>query len=528
MMKKLFIFLIMICVLSSFVYASNSERFDTNVVGADIKAVLQGIALRAGKSIVINGELEGTVTVHLRQKTLKETLDYLSKIFNFNCSYDGDVITVSPIEIGNVSRTFKIKYAELDYVKSSLALIVSDKQISIDKLDSSVTVSATAQQIQRIEEQLKWIDVPQQQVYLKVRIVQLNRSVSDNLGLSWQHPSYSFGSGAGSTNLKWTVTPNAESIVSKGIIVAEPSVSTINGREAKLSMAQSIPIFSTNVEDGITTTTVTYQDVGIFLNATPRINEDGTITCNIKPTVKAIEQWVQSGTSKAPQISTREAQTIARVQSGKTIVIGGLVQDSDIKNITGVTGFYKLPLLGNLFKTKNNELSQTEVFIFITPEIQDDLKTATDNAEKAIGVKMAEEDEAFKLRNMFKDAELKNPIIEKPKKEEPQHEHQIPEIVPVIAPPNTVPSIIEPETVTEVREPDEVISEKDDSEQEDKVSKKFRLFKWFSKKSSALDTYVEPEQPVVEPDQPVAEDVIFTEDVKTEEEAKQAVGRGDF
>lgn len=384
--RKFFLISLLISLLSFGIAFAAEERFDTNVVNANLITTLQGIALKSGKNIVINGDLKGTVTIYLKQKTVSETLEYLGDIFDFNCTYDGNVIIVSPSEYGNQSKAFQIKHADLAFVKSSLMLFIPEKKISASIPDSSITIHGTPAQIAEAEKQIALIDIPQQQIVIKVKIVQINQKVADNLGLNWVMSPFSLSSAGGTPEFKWAVTPNIEKVESKGKILAEPSIATINGREAKLSMGQSVPLFTTTVSsDGTVTTNITYQDVGIFLITTPRVNDDGTITCQIKPTIKIIEQWVSSGNAKAPQISTREAQTVARVQSGKTIIIGGLIQDNELKSINSVPALGKLPFFGALFRNKNTEITNSEVFIFITPEIVDDLNTATINAKKAVG-----------------------------------------------------------------------------------------------------------------------------------------------
>ena len=77
-----------------------------------------------------------------------------------------------------------------------------------------------------------------------------------------------------------------------------------------------------------------------------------------------------TGTSQGyPTISQREAETSATVRDGETFIIGGLTQDSDLKNDTIIPGVGDIPGLGELFKYTNDTLSKTELYIVVTPHI---------------------------------------------------------------------------------------------------------------------------------------------------------------
>ena len=92
----------------------------------------------------------------------------------------------------------------------------------------------------------------------------------------------------------------------------------------------------------------------------------------LKPSVSTISQWVESGNNKAPQISERSAETTVRVKSGETILLGGLLKDEEIKSIRQIPFLAKLPVLGELFKTRSIDKRETEIVIAITPIIVND------------------------------------------------------------------------------------------------------------------------------------------------------------
>lgn len=384
-MLRIVISSILVIALCTGVVAAE-ERFDTRVTDANLTVTLQGIAMRAGKELALNGRFENNppITLDLTNRTVHETLAIVSKIANFNYSISDNLIMISPADIGTQNRSYKLKYVDMKEAKKALALFMPEAKIAINELDHTVSVDGTAAQHEKVKSILESLDVPQKQISIKAKIIEISRTEALKLGFNISMPTYdsassgsTAGSGSGSlgSKIQWAVTSEAEKAFANGKTLAQPHITTINGREAKLLVGQIIPVFSTIVStDGTRSTTIQEKEVGINVETTPRINEDNTITVPIKTSIKAIAQWVSNGLNKAPQISTREAKTVARVQSGQTIVIGGLLQDSEIKNLSEVPGISKIPILGELFKSRSNSREQIETFIFITPVIVDDLK----------------------------------------------------------------------------------------------------------------------------------------------------------
>ena len=113
-------------------------------------------------------------------------------------------------------------------------------------------------------------------------------------------------------------------------------------------------------------------DIGIILDVTPQIAEDGTIIMNIHPSItdKTGEKVTPDGKTTFPLLSVRETDTTVRVRDGQTIIIAGLMQERIEEAITGVPGLQSLPVLGGLFRYKTATKKNTELVIMITPTLQ--------------------------------------------------------------------------------------------------------------------------------------------------------------
>lgn len=170
-------------------------------------------------------------------------------------------------------------------------------------------------------------------------------------------------------------------------IMSSPKILTLNNQTALLKVVDNIVYFSVDIDrtvgDGgvVTTdfeTNIHTVPVGFVMSVTPYVDEFNTVTLNVRPTISRIIGQVKDPNpdlakedviSEIPLIQVREVESILKVHTGETAVIGGLMQDNDSKNTSGVPYLSRLPGVGNLFKYKDNENTKTELVIFIRPQV---------------------------------------------------------------------------------------------------------------------------------------------------------------
>jgi MSHA biogenesis protein MshL len=159
-------------------------------------------------------------------------------------------------------------------------------------------------------------------------------------------------------------------------ILSSPNISTLNNQKAVIRVGNQDVYFITGAVATQTAVTQTVQpmtiDIGILLDVTPQIAEDGTIIMNIHPSItdKTGEKTTPDGKSTFPLLSVRETDTTVRVRDGQTIIIAGLMQERTQENYTGVPFLHSLPLLGGLFRYKTGTKINSELVIMITPTLQ--------------------------------------------------------------------------------------------------------------------------------------------------------------
>ncbi|MCS6860404.1 MAG: hypothetical protein NZT92_08815, partial [Abditibacteriales bacterium] len=175
-------------------------------------------------------------------------------------------------------------------------------------------------------------------------------------------------------------------------VISRPQVTTLDNVPATISIGQQFPYVS-----GIVDTTtgsraeVEFADIAIRLDVTPHVSGvQGLIQMDIVQTVNELVQIVTpSPGQQAPVIGTREATTSVQVQSGQTIVLGGIIRDSDSRTINKVPFLGDLPLIGGLFRSTDKTRTRTELMIFITPYVvrdEEGINEMTNLAKKQLNV----------------------------------------------------------------------------------------------------------------------------------------------
>jgi MSHA type pilus biogenesis protein MshL len=159
-------------------------------------------------------------------------------------------------------------------------------------------------------------------------------------------------------------------------ILSNPTLSTLNNQKAMIRVGDQDVFFIVGAVATESTVTQTIQpvtiDIGIILDVTPQIAEDGTILMSIHPSIthKTGEKTSPDGKNTFPLLSVRETDTTVRVRDGQTIIIAGLIAERKDNTSIGVPLLKSIPLLGNLFKYKSEEKRNAELVIMITPTVQ--------------------------------------------------------------------------------------------------------------------------------------------------------------
>jgi general secretion pathway protein D len=174
-------------------------------------------------------------------------------------------------------------------------------------------------------------------------------------------------------------------------IIATPSTVTMDNQEAELKVAQEVPFVTGSFSNTGNTgnngevnpfTTVQREEVGTILKITPQINAEGALV-QMKIELESSSLTGDSGDANSLITNKRTISTNVLIEDGGIIVLGGLIQDSDIRGEQRVPYLGRIPVIGALFKTRSRQTDKTNLMVFIRPKIlRDGVATALETGAK--------------------------------------------------------------------------------------------------------------------------------------------------
>jgi pilus assembly protein CpaC len=262
------------------------------------------------------------------------------------------------------------------------------------------------------------------QVKLKVQIIEVDRTKIDSLGINifnqgkntsavqtGQFPSV--GTTTTTTTTNGAATPPTLSIsnplnllfynssLNLGVtiqdlankqvlqILAEPTITTLSGQKASFLSGGEFPFPVVQGSSGGTTSiTIQFRSYGVKLEFTPIANDDGTIQLKVTPEVSALDftNAVTISGYTIPAIATRRADTQVELRDGQSFAISGLLDHRTTDILSKMPGIGDVPVLGQLFRSKNINHSTVELVVIVTPTIVDPLTNATEPREPKLPV----------------------------------------------------------------------------------------------------------------------------------------------
>lgn len=157
-------------------------------------------------------------------------------------------------------------------------------------------------------------------------------------------------------------------------VLANPRLMVVHNEEARINIGDRIPyVITTTTGTGNNTSVseeIKFIDVGLSLVVTPRINDEGFITMSIRPEISSRTNTLVTPTNnQIPVVNTTFVESTVMVKDGMSVILGGLKRDDVSETSRGMPFVQDIPLLGNLFKNRNESVTRTEIVLFITPKI---------------------------------------------------------------------------------------------------------------------------------------------------------------
>lgn len=261
-------------------------------------------------------------------------------------------------------------------------------RVAADDSRNALVVRAPRAQHAEIEGLLRELDSPARQVLLEATIAEVTLNDRLDIGTRWFFESGNFdfrssdqagavaGNPEGFTAIFGSggadVALSALASVTDVKVISAPTLMVIDNKEGILQIGDQVPIVTSQSQEQTANAPilaqVEYRDTGIILRVRPRVDSGGRVTLEISLEVSGVQETNTSGID-SPTIRQRKVQTSVALIDGQTLALGGLVQETDNLNRSEVPGLGKVPILGNLFRSKDNRRGRTELLILIRPRV---------------------------------------------------------------------------------------------------------------------------------------------------------------
>lgn len=363
------------------------------------------------------------VSLRWEKVTAQQALSALLVNYNFQLNEDPKThiarITVKDPAAPDplVTRVFQLKYANPTNMLESVTTALTDKRSKAvsDARTSQVVVVATEKELNNVEKLIEELDTPTKQVLIEARLVETSMNPSTIKGINWsgtltaQHLNFGNNLKKDSGNsMNNTLVDNpipkmlmdtakgfnpatafldADGVsavlsfmnqYSEAKVLASPRAVTLDNETAYISVSRAEPIFknTAGTQGSPGGSEVTYTNLGVLLNVTPRISANNYVNLRVTPEVSRVfqtrEKVVAGQVTQADSYDIRKIDTRVMIPSGNTLVLGGLITDDIRKSNSKVPFFGDIPILGGAFRSDSKDRQKGNLIIFITPTIVQD------------------------------------------------------------------------------------------------------------------------------------------------------------
>jgi type IV pilus assembly protein PilQ len=390
--------------------ASRSARVSLDVQGADVKTVLRTLSEASGRNIIPGKDVRGEVSMALHNVPWRDALNSLCRAQALGYKEENGIIRVAPLDLIQnedlnsraadrkaedllplETHLVHVSYANVDELKGPIAATLTKRgRVDSDPRTSTLLITDIPERAASAEKMAMTLDSRTPQITIVAKLVDVDAASGLDYGVQWQ-TSKSGGTVTGTGNLNRALSAadtasgaptfrigtigtgdsnpfllrlQALSTEHKANIISNPTITTVDNREARILVGQKIPLIVADAAGNAITQLTT---IGIQMRVTPHLNTDNKITMDIHPEVSdlASQATVQGGVI----INTSEADTRVMVEDGQTAVIGGLIRNNESTLTSGVPILSKIPFIGNLFRSVSKVSQKRELMILVTPHL---------------------------------------------------------------------------------------------------------------------------------------------------------------
>ena len=407
-------FLMCFLILWTTYSAAENRVFSLRLKQAPMVATLQQLALEQNTNLMIDDELEGTLSLQLDNVDFDRLLRSVAKIKGLSFYQENDIYYLGkpsqheqyaekmtepmaisgeslPSETPLVSTTVKLHFAKASDVMKSLttgsgSLLSPSGTITFDDRSNVLLIQDDARSLKNIKKLIAELDKPIEQIVIEARIVTITDESLKELGVRWGifNPTEAAHRVSGSldangfsnisnnlnVNFATTVTPAGSLALERENnveIIASPRLLTTNKKSASIKQGTEIPYVVTNGKND--TQSVEFREAVLGLEVTPHISKDNNILLDLLVSQNSPGNRVAYGQNEVVSIDKQEINTQVFAKDGETIVLGGVFHDTITKGVDKVPLLGDIPGIKRLFSKESERHQKRELVIFVTPHI---------------------------------------------------------------------------------------------------------------------------------------------------------------
>lgn len=371
-----------------------------------LKGIFEALAKTTNINFILDKDVpsDQKATIFVKSMAFKDAFDLLlqsnqleKKVLSENSAiiYVNDVLHQRDYR-DLIVRSYTLDYADAKQLSTILRSMLNVKQIEIDPRLNTLILKDSAEVLALAEKIIQAQDFPDAEVMLEVQVMEVKRSYLQSFGIN-PPTGISVPVPTGGVVTIRDLKVSGNSLVVNGVpglifdakdgdvsLLANPRIRVKNKEIAKIHIGEKVPVFTSNVAStGVSSQTVQYIDAGLKLEVEPQISTTGDVTIKLNLNVGSIGDRVVATTgnseSVAFRVGTRLTSTVLRLRDGETQILAGLIDDQDRKNVSGIAGLSKIPLLGKLFSAQTDDKVKTEIVLSITPRIIRERRLQTSN-----------------------------------------------------------------------------------------------------------------------------------------------------
>ncbi|HMD30352.1 MAG TPA: hypothetical protein VKG84_00490, partial [Candidatus Acidoferrales bacterium] len=425
----------------------------------DSRIVYETIGKLAGLTVIFDPDIQSRrITTELTNVNIEQALDVVAlESKTFWKPVTPTIIFVVPEQAQKrkdyddfIVKTFylsnTVQPQELTEIVAGLRQIADLHRIQQITAQNAIVIRDTPDKIAVVEKVLRDVDRAKPEVLVQVSVLQARTDRMRDLGitpgssavLTFAPNNATSTSNSGSTSNNGTTTPSLPTITLQELghlssadysislpgasamalltdsntkIIDDPEIRVVDGQSAKLKIGDRIPVATGSFQAGLGATTSTagvinplvntqfqYQDVGVNIDVTPRVHLNREISLKVVVEVSSVTGNVNIGGIEQPIISQRKIEHDVRLKEGEVSVLGGLMERTQTKSVTGWPGFASIPFVRYFFSGESVENEESEVLIVLKPTIvrlpeltPDNLRTLSTGTETNLQVRHLQE-----------------------------------------------------------------------------------------------------------------------------------------